>query len=390
MNTSRGRSRLRLPLAAVALAIVFWAGTPVSAQSTPSPSMPSQGMPSQDNDTRNSQIANMDRFLDSHPEVSEQLRKDPALIHNDEFITSHPALQEYLQQHPGIREQFTENPNAFMVREQRFESREEAGENRHFGDRDITRAELSNMDQFLDSHPETAEQLRKNPALVNNRDFVQNHPELHQFLQQHPGVSQEFKENPNAFMGRERGFEGREEAGENRHFGDRDTTRGELANMDQFLDSHREIAEQVRKNPSLVNNHQFVQNHPQLQQFLQQHPGVSQEVKKNPNAFMAREQRFDEHENAWQSRDRGASHGEMSFGQFLGSHSAVAQQLSKNPSLINNKQWLQSHPEVQEYLKTHPGAQQQLAANPQAAMNSLQQGGTGTVATKPAQTKPKQ
>jgi phage-related protein len=230
------------------------------------------------------------------------------------------------------------------------------------------------MDQFLDSHPEIAEQVRKDPSLVNNHQFVQNHPQLQQFLQQHPGVSEDLKENPNAFMGRERGFEGREEAGENRHFGDRDITRSELSNMDQFLDSHAEIAEQVRKDPSLINNHQFVQNHPQLQQFLQQHPGVSQEIKENPNAFMAREQRFDQHENA----------------QFLGSHSAIAQQLSKNPSLINNKQWLQSHPEVQEFLKTHPGAQQQLAANPQAAMNSLPQGGTGTVATKPTQTKPKQ
>jgi zona occludens toxin (predicted ATPase) len=548
MNTSRVRFCWRLPLAAlIALVSVFWAGTPASGQSTPSQGMPSSSMPSQDNDTRNSQIANMDRFLDSHPEVSEQLRKDPSLIRNDQFITSHPALQEYLQQHPGIREEFTENPNAFMAREQRFEGREEAGENRRFGGRDITRAELSNMDQFLDTHPEIAEQLRKDPSLINNRDFVQNHPQLQQFLQQHPGVSQEFKENPNAFMGRERGFEareergtmrvelsnmdqfldthaeiaeqlqknpslinnrdfvqnhpelqqflqqhpgvsqefkenpnafmareqgferreeagenrrlgdrditraelsnmdqfldshpeiaeqvrkdpslvnnhqfvqnhpqlqqflqqhpgvseelkenpnafmgrergfeGREEAGENRRFGDRDITRAQLSNMDQFLDSHAEIAEQVRKDPSLVNNHQFVQNHPQLQQFLQQHPGVSQELKENPNAFMAREQRFDQHENALQS----GGHAEMSFGQFLGSHSAIAQQLSKNPSLINNKQWLQSHPEVQEYLKANPGAKQQLTANPQAAMNSLP--GTGTVATKPTQTKPKQ
>ena len=33
---------------------------------------------------------------------------------------------------------------------------------------------------------------------------------------------------------------------------DRDITRRELASFDKFLDSHREIAEQVRKNPSLV------------------------------------------------------------------------------------------------------------------------------------------
>src|ERR1700732_5416702 len=67
---------------------------------------------------------------------------------------------------------------------------------------------------------------------------------------------------------------------------DRDTTRGELASFDKFLDGHREIAEQVRKDPSLVNNKQFVQGHPALQTYLQQHPNVSAEIRENPNAFM--------------------------------------------------------------------------------------------------------
>ena len=55
---------------------------------------------------------------------------------------------------------------------------------------------------------------------------------------------------------------------------DRDITRGELANFDKFLDSHREIADQVRKNPSLVDNQQFLKDHPALQAYVQQHPAV--------------------------------------------------------------------------------------------------------------------
>ena len=34
----------------------------------------------------------------------------------------------------------------------------------------------------MDSHPEIAEQLRKNPSLVNNQEFVENHPALQTFL----------------------------------------------------------------------------------------------------------------------------------------------------------------------------------------------------------------
>src|ERR1700747_2188935 len=85
---------------------------------------------------------------------------------------------------------------------------------------------------------------------------------------------------------------------------DRDTRRGELASFDQFLDGHREIAEQVRKNPSLVNNQQFVQSHPALQTYLQQHPNVREEISENPNAFMRQENRYDRQEDARADRDR--------------------------------------------------------------------------------------
>jgi phage-related protein len=344
------------------LAILFCAVMPASGQ----------GMPSQDNDTRNAQLANMDSFLDSHPEISEQLAKDPSLIRNRQFVEQHPALQEFLQSHPELREEFRENPGAFMRQEDRFDRREE-------------RAELAGMDRFLDTHPEINEQLAKDPSLIRNKEFVEKHPELQEFLQSHPEIRQEFRENPDAFMRQEQRFERREEAGTGR-FGDRDTTRGELATMDRFLDSHQEIAEQLQKDPSLIKNQQFVAKHPELQEFLQQHPGVREELNENPNAFMRQEQRFERHEDfdAQGIRDRDMGRGErVSFGQFLSSHSGLGQQLSKDPSLVNNKEWLESHPELGEFLKTHPGAKAELMKNPQAFMSSMQQASNNTAAANP-------
>jgi phage-related protein len=368
----RTHSHLAHTLALVTLAALFWAGTPVSGQS----------MPSQDNDIRTGQLATMDRFLDSHPEIAEQLQKDPSLINNQQFIEKHPGLQEFLQNHPGIREEFTENPAAFMRQEQRFERREEGG--MRFGT-DTTRAELANMDRFLDSHPEIAEQLQKDPSLINNQQFIANHPGLQEFLQAHPGVREEFTENPKAFMRQEERFDRREEAG-NMRFGDGDTTRAELANMDRFLDSHPEIAEQLQKDPSLIKNRQFVTKHPELQEFLQSHPGVREEFTENPNAFMRQERRFDRHEDfdAREVRDRDTGQGEMmSFGRFLSGHSSLGQQLSKDPSLVKNKEWLESHPELGDFLKSHPGAKAELMKNPQAFMNSVQQAGNNTATANP-------
>lgn len=319
----------------------------------------------QDSDTTRRQLAEFDRFLDSHPEAASQLRQDPSLVNNPEFVENHGELQQYLQQHPEVREEIKENPNVFMRQEQRFDRRDDVR------DGDVTRGQLANLDRFLDSHPEIAEQLRRNPSLANDRTFVKNHPALQEFFEQHPGVREEVRENPDGFMHQEQRFDRREDA-RREDYGDRDVTRGELASMDRFLDSHPEIAEQLRKNPSLVKNREFVENHPALQQYLQQHPQVREEAAENPNGFMRQERRFDRHEDMRGEHD--TTEAELaSFGQFLGSHSSVAEQLSKDPSLAKNEEYRVNHPELQQYLSAHPRVQEELTENPQAFVKSAQQ-----------------
>lgn len=382
-------------LALLSLATWFWIGSPAFAQSN------------QDNDTTIRDLASFDMFMDAHAEIAEQVRKDPSLVGNQEFVKSHPALQEYIQAHPGVTEEIRENPNAFMHQEQRFERRQETGE-------------FASLNQFLDSHPEIAEQVRKDPALVNDKEFVKKHPALAEYLQTHAGVAQQWRQNPNTFMQQEQGFDRQDDARnrdnvryEQDRFdsrGDRrdgDVTRAQLTSMDRFLDSHPEIAEQLRKDPSLVNDKKFVEHHPALQTYLQQNPGVREEFKENPNAFMHQEQRFDRREDRIEQRgqdfdrsrgfernegfernqgfehnhngfDRDASREAASFGQFLGVHADIAAPVSKDPTLLNNKEFMETHPELQDYLKSHPAAQAQLQQNPQAFLQSAQQ------TTKPA------
>src|ERR1700752_2014138 len=61
-------------------------------------------------------------------------------------------------------------------------------------DNDITRQELARFDQFLDDHREIAEQLRKDPSLVDNQDHERNHPELQRYLEDHPVIREQLKE----------------------------------------------------------------------------------------------------------------------------------------------------------------------------------------------------
>jgi hypothetical protein len=237
-------------------------------------------------------------------------------------------------------------------------------------DTDLNRQQLAAFDQFLDGHPELAEQIRQDPSLVNNQEFLQNHADLQHYLQQHPEVREGLVQNPNAVMHQEQRFDQREDRDRDRH--DPDVTRRELANMDAFMDSHPEIAEQLRKDPSLVNDKQFVANHPALEQFLAEHPGVREEYRENPNAFMRQENRFDRRED-YTRRDRDVTGGELSsFHEFLEGHGSISTELSKNPSLANNQEYVENHPELREYLKAHPKVHEELGENPQSFITSAQ------------------
>jgi|HubBroStandDraft_6_1064221.scaffolds.fasta_scaffold00197_3 hypothetical protein len=307
-----------------------------------------------------SEVARFNQFLDSHPEIAEQLRKDPSLVDNPEYEKNHPALQAYLADHPQIREEIKQHPDAFMRQEDRYD--------RHEGNRDdITRGELARFNEFLDSHREIAEQLRKDPSLVDNPEFERNHPALHAYLQDHPEIREQLKEHPDAFMRDEDRYD-RREGGHN------DITRGELARFNQFLDSHREIAEQLRRDPSLVDNGEFTRNHPALYAYLQDHPEMRDEIKQNPNVFMRDEERYERQENGHgDDMDRDLHERAARFGQFLNGHTNVGEQLSRDPSLVKNQEFMENHPELRDYLKDNPDVQKELLANPPTFVQSAKQ-----------------
>src|ERR1700723_4215065 len=85
---------------------------------------------------------------------------------------------------------------------------------------------------------------------------------------------------------------------------DDDITRRDLARFDQFLDSHREDAEQLRRTPALVDDPQFLQAHPELNAYLQDHPSVKQEISQRPDTFMRLEDRYDR-DHSVRDRDAG-------------------------------------------------------------------------------------
>src|SRR6185295_593145 len=96
-----------------------------------------------DNDITRQELLNFDRFLDSHPAIAKDLQNNPSLAKDSAYVSAHPELKEFLANHPGVREEIRENPKRFINREREFEK----------SGKDITRTQLKNFDDFLDTHP---------------------------------------------------------------------------------------------------------------------------------------------------------------------------------------------------------------------------------------------
>ena len=235
---------------------------------------------------------------------------------------------------------------------------------------DLTRQELASFDVFLDQHPDIDRQLRANPSLVNNADFIEDHPELGKFLASHAEISEEIKENPTNFMHRERRFDNAENRMRNPN---PDVTRGEVAAFDQFLDKHPDIDKQLEANPSLINNADFLKDHPELGKFMASHTEISEEIKENPTDFMRREQRFDNAENRRHNANPDVTRKEVaSFDHFLDKHPDIDKQLEANPSLINNADFVEDNPALGKFLADHKDIREEIKENPSDFMRREQ------------------
>ncbi len=162
---------------------------------------------------------------------------------------------------------------------------------------DADRQELREFGEFLSNHPWIANKLWEKPRRANDKDFLDDNPELRYWLQDHPRPREEFRENARAFMDRERDFE-RHSLNEGDRRWDPDVTRGELASFDRFLDDHPKIARDLRQEPSLINSGEYLEHHEELREFLRNHPAVREELRGNPRAFMYQDRRYERVEDS--------------------------------------------------------------------------------------------
>jgi len=313
-------------------------------------------------------VAIFNQFEKANPKIGEQLEANPSLINDTAYVNANVSLKAFLSEHPEVKQQIDQNPAQFMQMEARFENNGN-GDNGFTQGRnpnpDLTRGQVASMDQFLDQHQDIEKQLQANPSLINNQDFLQDHPQLQAFLNAHPQVQEEFAENPTVFMNRENRYENSpaDRAADNGNANrnpNPDLTRGEVASMDQFLDQNPKIQEQLQTNPSLINNSKYLNDHPQLRAFLSAHPQVREEFTENPSYFMQQQGRFEGTEN---------NSGVATMDAYLDKHADEARDLNAYPARINDSDYLAHHKDLDNFLKKHPEVREQFSHNPSAFMH---------------------
>jgi len=75
------------------------------------------------NDT---ELGNLDRFLDAHPEIAKEIRTKPGLLDDEHYRKAHPGPDDFLRSHPGVLEQAHANPGALVRHERAYDARSDS------------------------------------------------------------------------------------------------------------------------------------------------------------------------------------------------------------------------------------------------------------------------
>jgi hypothetical protein len=151
---------------------------------------------------------------------------------------------------------------------------------------DVSREQVRELDRFLDDHPWVERDLRHDPSLVNDGDYLDDHRSLREFLDDHPSIRRALRQDPWAVLRRERRYDREERR-------DREVGRDDLQRFTRFLHDHPAVAHDLRSDPSLVISRRYLATHRSFRDFLADNPEIREELQDNPYAFLRRVERYE-------------------------------------------------------------------------------------------------
>lgn len=148
----------------------------------------------------------------------------------------------------------------------------------------VSERDLRSFEDYLDSHWETAQELYRDPDLLNDRRFLRAHPALRDWLDDHPKAADVICANPRQFLWRQRAAQRRSS---------RPPSPEDLRSFERYLDTHSDVADALYRDPELVNDTRFVRSHRSLDDWLQDHPDAARAISDQPRDFLWRQRTLD-------------------------------------------------------------------------------------------------
>jgi hypothetical protein len=150
----------------------------------------------------------------------------------------------------------------------------------------LSERDLRSLDTFLDAHWEIADELYRDPELINNDRFLRGHAELSDWLANHPDAAQAVQADPRAAIWHERTV-GRGE--DERRAASAELSERDSRSLKDYLDAHDETAQELSRNPDLIKDRQYVREHQALGDWMENHREAAATIQANPDKFLWRE-----------------------------------------------------------------------------------------------------
>jgi len=165
--------------ALVVVSVVLLIGSAVAQTSTTAP----QGT---DQDLGPNDRREIDNFMVNRPDVAKELQQNPSLINNPQWLAQHPEVQHFMSTHPNVQKMAAEHPDWGAKQIQ------------HSVDKQMDRG-VGRTDEFLENHPKVAQELANNPKLIDNKEYLAQHPQLNSYLNTHPEIKNQWQAHPVTF-----------------------------------------------------------------------------------------------------------------------------------------------------------------------------------------------
>ena len=350
--------------------------------------------------------------------MTRELESNPSLVNDPHYVQNEPDLGIYLSHHPDIKAQLQRNPNDLLRAGNVANDANRGGNPSVNAPPNSAGAEL--MNEYLDQHKDVDQQLKQNPALIDDANFLGQHQDLRTLLNNHPQIRAQFERDPAYFTRRQWRLEaaatndGAETANDNSHsvspanvnsaprnaspveaspanrgggnvapVENMEVRPQDVARLQQFFEDHADIARHLEARPTLVTDYKYLDKHKDLRRFFYEHVQLREAFVENPRYFT---RRGGETEGAALTVNAGVTNRDLvQMEKFFEKHKDIAKQLRKNPVSGMDPSYLAHHKDLRRFFDEHAEIQVEFNHDPRYFMqreNEFQRQGNAQVANR--------